>query len=408
MERQIPVLFDSKEDCCGCGACENICPKNAVTMEEDEYGYLFPQINSALCIRCNSCVRVCGYKKDNQGLVPIRSYGVINTSKETIMNSASGGAFSALAEEVLDDGGVVFGCCSNYVDGKIHPEHIMITQSQELPLLQGSKYVQSRIGLIYRKVKESLKSGKTVLFSGTPCQIDALYSFLGSRDSEKLYTVDIICHGVPNARLFQDYIQQVEEKHKISVEQFYARDKSKGWGSFEYAIDYRDTSGTAGRISKFARCSSYYWLFLNGVIYRENCYSCKYACSKRISDITIGDYWGIMQEHPEVNSDRHFHPQNGVSCVMINTERGAELFEKAKNRFKTVESEFNKIQRHNDQLRRPAVKHSGREEVLELYRKSGYHAVEKWYRKHIGMKYIIYTLWNKFPVGARKLLKKFQ
>ncbi|HAR87529.1 MAG TPA: coenzyme F420 hydrogenase, partial [Ruminococcaceae bacterium] len=203
-------------------------------------------------------------------------------------------------------------------DGKLTVKHISVTDIAELPRLQGSKYVQSSIGFAYKEVKQYLLQGRKVLFSGTPCQIDALKGFL-NKDYDNLILIDIICHGVPSQKMFNEYVDLLEDKTKMTIDELNFRDKKKGWDNF-----YLNITNSNKNKDIFWELSSYYKFFVKGYIYRENCYSCKYATRKRISDITIGDYWGIRQQHPELfNDDKWFeYSYDGISCVMVNNEKG--------------------------------------------------------------------------------------
>ena len=222
-------LFQKKSDCCGCGACMNVCPKGAITMQEDENGYVYPVIDDEKCVKCGLCKKACHFKDGAEYYKARKAYAAAIKNDDEIMVAASGGIFTVLAKQVLSENGVVFGVSMENVGGKLTPMHIDIQNENELYKLQGSKYVQSDIGMSYKKVKEYLMDGRNVLFSGTPCQISGLNAYLG-KDYPNLLTVDVICHGVPSARLFQDYIKNQEKKLGGSIYSYKFRDKSKGQG----------------------------------------------------------------------------------------------------------------------------------------------------------------------------------
>ena len=222
------VLFENKSDCCACGACLNVCSKSAISMKPDAEGFLYPEIDPNKCVECGVCKRVCKYKTSDLNAVE-STYAVTNRDEKQIMKAASGGLFSAAASTILSDGGCVFGATLTFDSGHPDTHHIMVENKEDLWKLQGSKYVQSRIGRTYQQAKECLQHGRTVLFSGTPCQIAGLKSYLG-KVYENLYTMDLICHGVPSAEFFDGYIQELNKKYRGKVTEYKFRDKQKVGG----------------------------------------------------------------------------------------------------------------------------------------------------------------------------------
>lgn len=398
-------LFENKKDCCGCGACMNVCPKQAISMQEDEYGFLYPVIDDSLCVKCGCCKRACGYQNIIESASPIATYASSNNNDDQILKSASGGMFAAFAEKILKVGGIAFGASMETIDGKLTPMHLGITEENDLIKLQGSKYVQSYIGKTYSEAKNYLISGRMVLFSGTPCQIAGLKAFL-KNDYENLLTVDIVCHGVPSTRFFQDYITVLEKNLGGTIVDFRFRDKTKGWGCTAKAT----VKGQSGIKDKLIPCdlSSYYKLFLMSQIYRENCYFCKYASSHRPADLTIGDYWGIQQEHPELMANKGgiLTEDKGISCIIINTRKGKKYIDAFKESLNIFDSTFEKVSKQNDQLNAPSRKGADREKILELYSSKGYGAVEDYFKKKTGIKIYYYRLKNMIPREMKKSMKK--
>lgn len=379
------VLYLDKKDCCGCGVCMNICPKKAITMKEDEYGFLYPVINQDVCIRCGLCKKVCGYQSREFIGEPETTY-VAQSKNSDINKSASGGVFVSIARSVLLMGGVVYGVSMEYIDGRLEPMHIAVEKIDELIKLQGSKYVQSRIGTIYSDVKEQLTSDRVVLFSGTPCQVDGLRNFL-RKSYDNLYCIDIICHGVPSSKMFQDYILTLENKYKDKIIDFKFRDKTLGWGLTANAY-------TANAGNKIIPCysSSYYDMFLKSYTYRINCYSCKYANKHRVGDVTIGDYWEVEKEHPEIliKNGGEINEKLGVSCIIVNNNQGSKLVEKYGKELFIKKSRYEKVARYNKQLNLPSsLDEARREQVLNAYKIGGYQAVETQYRKLLGWKQVL-------------------
>ena len=395
-------LYKKKEDCCGCGACMNACPKNAISMRSDEYGYIYPHVDHEKCVECGLCTQSCRFS-NSETTVPQKVYAAANQKCDDIMNAASGGVFTAVASEFLKNGGAVFGAALSFNDGHASVKHIQISSINELWKLQGSKYVQSEIGFTYRQAKNCLQSGQRVLFSGTPCQIAGLKSFL-RRKYDNLYTVDLICHGVPSSKLFDDYIQQKNTKLGAITTNFKFRDKKCGWGentSLEYTKDNQNKV-----IYSPARLESYCSLFLDGVICRENCYSCPFAKSERIGDITIGDYWGIEVVHPELLDNPEFEESKGISCILVNSAKGQELCDSAKGNLSFYKSSIDKVVAHNKQLRHPSLKPQMRDLVSNAYKHGGYLAVEKIFISKYKKQLLIHFVYNKIPRKLRIKLKK--
>lgn len=363
-------IYGEKQNCCGCAACFNACPVQAIQMEPDVYGFRYPTINEDVCIGCGLCKKVCAFQNGViMGSEPIATFAVVNKDVQIIKNSSSGGAFGALASLVIGKGGVVFGCAFNTV---LEPEHILIDNLEDLYRLQGSKYVQSNINDTLAKAKKYLEEGMYVLFTGTPCQVAGLSSYLG-RDYENLITADLVCHGVPSDALFKDYICFMEKKLGGKITRFMFRDKVKGWGE-QGRIIYTKNGRTKEKLVR-PYFSSYYGYFLRGNICRESCYACKYACGIRQGDFTLGDYWGVKKVHPQIDK------KNGVSLLLANSKKGMGLIEEMKQYLDMTMSSFNQAQAYNKQLNAPVTKCDERDYILKLWFEQGYKAVAKIYFK---------------------------
>ena len=386
-----------KKDCCACTACINLCPKNAISMEKDEFGNLFPIIDKKKCTNCGLCEKTCAFKKTNYKREDKNCYAAYTKKHDLLLKSSSGGIFSSLAEIFLNEGGYVCGCALNYNKDEIKVEHIIINDIKDLYKLQGSKYVQSNLLNVMKKIKELLNDNKKVLFSGTPCQVAGLKSFL-RKDYDNLYTIDIICHGAPSTSVLRKYIKYIEKKNKIKVKELNFRNKEKGWGLSGYLIGYKLNTKKEKRIIFSNNESSYYYLFQKGFMYRENCYSCPYASDNRPGDITIGDYWGIEKEHPELLEKN----KKGISCLIVNNNKGEELLDSYGDEIYKVKSSFEKIQRNNDQLQHPTIEPKDNKKLLELYKNNGYAAVEKEFVNIIGKKTLIK---NKIKNRIKQIIK---
>ncbi len=394
-------LFNDKKDCCGCGACMNICPKSAITMEEDEYGFVYPKINTEQCVECGACKRVCGYQNVPEKHSAKAVYAAAAKNDSILKKSASGGAFAVLAEKLIDRGGIVYGAAMPYENGKLEPKHIRIDNKDDIVKLQGSKYVQSDTGFVFQQVRKDLQSGKSVMFSGTPCQIAGLKKFL-NKDYDGLLLVEIICHGVPSKKLFQDFIESYGKQLGGTIEEFYFRDKSKGQG-YLTRVSYRKNNSLN---NKYSSSLSYMHFFSKSSILRLNCYSCPFASGKRIADIALGDFWGFHEEYPDYKESQGLSNGKGISCVIVNTEKGIGAIEECKDSFVLMDSEFEKAARHNDQLSKPSKYSPQRETVLDLYKSSGYKAVEKYYKKKFRKDIIKYRISGILPKGFKRKIKQ--
>lgn len=346
------------EFCSGCRACEKNCPKEAIEMIYDKEGFLIPQIKKELCIDCNICAIKCPqnntlYRDEQQEV-----YGAVLKDKNKLIKSTSGGAFIALAKTIIDLNGVVYGCTFN---NELQAEHIRVDTYNDLEKLQGSKYVQSNTKNTFIDVKKDIKAGKIVLYSGTPCQIAGLYSFLG-KITDNLFTVEILCHGVPSPKMFKEYIKWRENKSGKKIIKYSFRHKEKGYGG-RYLIKFE---GKNYNKKIPIMLDPYGDAFLSGKTFREVCYLCKYASSKRVSDITIGDFWGFEKHYSTIDT------KSGVSLIIINSERGKELFEKSNDKLYYLKSNMEIAQKYNEGLKKPVERPDIRNDIYIGYKEKRY------------------------------------
>lgn len=383
-------LVNKKESCCGCGSCALVCPVQAIQMVPMELGCLYPQIDERTCIQCGKCEQVCVYRTDRSAAAaPPQAYAAVSKDRGVLDQAASGGVFGTVARSVVSSGGAVFGCAMEQAQGILTPRHICVEDHESLRKLQGSKYVQSELGDSFLHIKALLRQGRTVLFSGTPCQVDALKHFLRGEDTSCLYTIDLICHGVPSKKLFQEYLALLKRK----IVGFKFRDKDYEWG-LHASYTYEDKTGRIAKKALPTGLSSYYSFFLSSESYRESCYSCRYANMNRVGDITIGDCWGIEKEYPECLAENggRIDMAQGVSAVLVNTAKGQALLDTFGQELFTTEADPEKIAKWNHQLCAPSAHSDVRYEIIKQYDTLGYAGVEKQFRSMLGSRYYVRLL----------------
>ena len=354
--------FDMNEYCYGCGTCKYVCPKQAIKMINNEDGFIIPKIDESRCIKCGLCEKKCIYLNkvisNSKTDITASSCYMMYFLNDKILESASGGIFYGIAVKAIELGYEVCGCIW---DEKQRAIHVVTNDMKTLAKMQGSKYVQSKLGETYRTIHKLLHNdNKKILFVGTPCQVAGLKSFLG-RDHDNLFTIDIICHGVPSQKMFKQYLAWQKKKLKEDITEFDFRCKTKsGWGMFG-----KMQLSSKKEININSIYDPYIGNFLQCNTYRESCYSCKYASKDRVGDLTLGDYWGILKEHPE------FYSSKGVSCVLVNTDKGNLIWEKCKPYLNYVESSIEKVSKHNVNLIHPSIRPERRDNIYkELNSKS--------------------------------------
>lgn len=330
-------LFDviDKKDCTGCMACKNACPRNVITIVEDEKtGFLYPKINNEYCTGCGICKRACPVEnKLEENFNKIEVYACKNKDEQIRLESSSGGIFTLIAKHILKDNGIVFGARFNESFEVIHD---YTEREEDLGKFRGSKYLQSKIGNNYKKAKEFLEKGRKVLFTGTPCQIEGLLSYL-RKDYENLYTQDIICHGVPSPRVWNKYLEYKKELFKEELKDVNFRRKDiKGWNSYHVSFKF-----TNAEENTFYVEDPYMHLFLKNIDLRDTCYNCNFKKEKRKSDITVADFWGIKKVRPEMNDEK------GTSAILVNTKKGKVLLDNIIEKIEYTEENIEDIKRYN-------------------------------------------------------------
>lgn len=348
-----------KSLCTGCHACINICGKKAISMQPDSLGFLYPQIDTSLCVDCGLCVKVCPVNHPPKAVYPTQVYAVQSADMADLMSSTSGGAASVFSQYMISQGGVVYGCSGSDIT---HICHKRIENHADLHQLKGSKYVQSNIGYVFQQVRCDLKSGRKVLFIGTPCQIAGLRNFLRT-DYDGLVTVDLVCHGVPSQQLLLDDVKKkcnLREKNVVSFRKKGEKETDLKFGVYVKASD-------SWSYSKNYPKDSYIMGFMQGLFYRNSCYSCRWAAPKRCSDITIGDFWGLGElKNCKIEKGR------GVSEVLLNSVKGISFIEECKFLLHYEQRKVQEAIVGNGQLQYPSKRHPLYYQFQQLYIKEGF------------------------------------
>ena len=328
-----------KKECYGCEACAGICPKAAISMSEDEYGFRYPSVDYNLCIKCGLCNKVCPAENNTERHENLASYGGYYNDRKVREQSTSGGAFSAILRTFLSPSGephIVYGAAAKGID----VSHESSSKYEECQKFRSSKYTQSHINNAYDEIAEYLKNGTLILFSGTPCQVAGLLSFLSVKkvNASNLVTVEVLCAGVPTPILFRKYDQYLKKKYGFPIKDFYWRYKDKNRWDYN-CCSYVLQNGKKRVIDRWF--SGYWSLFTQRLLMRPSCETCPFKGSERVADISLGDLWGVDREYPEL-----YDHNRGTSWILCNTEKGVHIFSEAKSRMTCREVQFERMKKY--------------------------------------------------------------
>lgn len=377
-----------KTKCSGCGLCANVCAKQCIELKPDEFGYLVPAVDAAKCTDCGLCVKSCVIENPSDLKMPLETFGAVRSDKDRVALSSSGGVFAAVAEQVISEEN--WYVAGSTLDSSVSAVHTLVDSLEGLKPLYGSKYVQSEMGGVYKDVKAKLAEGKKVLFSGTPCQVAAITRY--TKKHPNLFTIEVICHGVANNEMFNSYLDMYGRNN---IQIFYFRDKGQGW-SFNNKIMYKN--GKEKKLNH--RMSSYMTYFLKGETYRDSCYQCPYARAERGADITIGDFWGILQTRADLNEKIDI--EKGVSCLLVNTEKGSEIVKSAA--LDLYEVEYDAIRKENGPLNEPSHHSSKREAILaEWSKRKDWKDVHAYWKKND--RKLTFILWSLVPISLQHKIR---
>ena len=302
------------KNCTGCAACSAVCAHNAISLCTDKEGFRYPQVDFSLCTECGACASVCPVLNESSHSKASKIYAVRTTDNSVRMNSSSGGFFSVLASKIIADGGIVYGAAfsPDYKSVK----HIGIENPKDICKLRGSKYVQCENSKeLFPEIKKELLSNRTVLFSGTPCQVEGIKSYL-TKDYNNLITVDMVCHGVPSSSVWRAYISELEKENASAVQSVSFRDKVSGWKKYSFSVDFINGK----HFTQIVTENPYMRSFVRSVTIRKSCYSCPFRRLERVSDFTMADFWGCEKVTPQMNDN------TGITLAFVNSEKGEKLF----------------------------------------------------------------------------------
>lgn len=376
-------VFENIKECCGCGHCADVCPKGAIEMTLSG-GYTYPKIDGDKCIDCGLCRRACQFIKREEKKLSPECFAARINEDSIRLKSSSGGAFTVLSDAVLDCGGAV---CGAVFSEDMSVRHIVTDNKTDRDRMRGAKYVQSDMSGAYRDMEAVLKEGKTLLFTGTPCQVAAVKARF-KKYEENLITIDLICHGVPAREVWDKYIEYVESVYKKKVVNFTFRDKQKSWRTYHAVVTFED--GTT--LCDTAAIDSYVELFRYDVSLRPACTACPYASTVREGDITVGDFWGLEKVFPQMDDDR------GVSALILNTEKGKSFLPMMREKMWLESCEMENVTARQPNMTRPSKPSSKYDEFMSDLETLPFSNVLKKYT-NVGFKRKAISL-------VKKLLKK--
>ena len=356
----MPVSIQSNVHCTGCGSCSAVCPKRAISMQRNEKGFLTATVDENTCVQCGLCVKACHLMNSHSfSTTPLQVLAAKNTCKEDREQSSSGGIFLLLAQETLKLGGVVYGAA---FDENNTVKHIRAESLEKVRSCCQSKYVQSDAIDALEQALQDVKAGRLVLFTGTPCQIAALRSAMDTQhiDAKNTLLVDFVCHGTPSPEVFQNYLTMIGEKYKGAVEKFYFRDKAQGWRGNGYKAVFRNGKTIV---------NGFYLRGFNKLFplsTNEACFECPYSCPQRVSDITLGDFWGI-----EKTCFSGFEDKLGISMLIINTEKGKEQLHALEDHIESIQATIDDCRMNFPLFSHPS-KPKSYDSFWNMYLKEGY------------------------------------
>ena len=377
------IEITQKQNCSGCTACYCVCPTGAISLLEDSEGFLYPKVDKDKCTDCGLCNKVCPFTKrehiSNKN-INITAYATKHLSKEVLNESTSGGMFTALSDYILSLDGVIYGAA---FDDSFNVVHIRAEDAVNRDRMRGSKYVQSNLNAAFKSIKEDLRKEKYVLFTGTPCHVDGLKAYL-KKDYEKLFCCDLICHGSPSPKVWKSYVEFLENTCHSKLVSYKFRPKKFGW----YQHNELSVFENGKEFHSCAKSNLFRELYYSRLIMRPACHNCKYTNLLRPSDITIADCRGID------NVIKDFDAYDGASLVILNNNKGKDLFSLIPHNLKYYEVDINKLLQ--PPLKEPSKPNSKRDLFFNIF-------------NSYGLEKAIFEVWGRMyfvKQAVKKLIKK--
>ena len=400
------IHIEDKKNCCGCSSCVQVCPVSCISMHADAEGFLYPNVDEAKCIDCGLCEKVCPFIETVDKILPLRTSAVVNKDNVVRLQSSSGGVFSVLAESIIREGGVVFGVKFN---NKWQPVFDYTETMDGIIQFRGSKYVQAVIGQIYKTVKFFLKSGRKVLFTGTPCQIAGLKRFL-KIEYVNLLVVEVVCHGVPSPLVWGEYLngfikpgrREGSGKNTVLssskdipvITGISFRDKKLGWKKYSFVVQGVSDEGRQNSVllSNNHSENPFMRIFLGNLILRPSCYACRVKAGRSLADMSIADYWGVSRFHPELDDDL------GTSLVLVYSQKGFSALEAISDRMTIVNTEYENALKGNPSIESSVPIPKNRRAFWKKYNEKGLDAIYYFSRK------LQPSLYKRFYSALRRYL----
>lgn len=375
------------DHCSGCGFCKQVCPTDAIILQEDSHGFMHPTVEMSKCIQCGKCLNLCPYKKkEAQKIskeVDFQSiYAAYSKNPEVVKNSSSGGLFYEIANKVIQENGVVYGAA---FDEEFSLAHRRVDKIEDIKPLMGSKYVQSNAFFSFDSIKEDIKTGRKVLFIGTPCQVSALRAL--NKNAENLLLVDLVCHGVPSQSLIRNHVKCVESTFAEKVKEYIPRSKVTGWIGCEL---FNFNNGK--KEFKHPVTQAYRRIFYSNLALRESCYNCPYTDFDRPGDLTLADYWGIEKNRPDL------YRKEGLSMLLVNSEKGKHFIETIDTIVLSETDRDTIVKEKQPHLFQPVKKPNGYKQFWNDYQSKGW--------KYIIAKYAECSKKQLFKWHIKKVLGK--